>query len=122
MNWTYVTETLFAKYQLHNTAVGLAFFLVLCFIYVKFSLNANDNNHKFNFIGGQLADLKADNKVIKADNKVILETVNEHDFKISKINEDFKEVKLKLDEKWREVLHGKKEGSTSAKEKGHAQA
>lgn len=110
MNWTYVTETLFAKYQLHNTAVGLCFFFVLCIIYVKFSINANDNNHKFNFIGGQLADLKK-------DNKTIIEKVNEHDVKISNIDTELKITKTHLEEKWKEFRNHGMQSEDGKKEK-----
>lgn len=96
MNWIYVTETLMGKYQLHNTAVGLAFLFVLCVIYLKFSINTNDNNHKFNFLGGQLEEVKTDIKDIKIENKDRDKKTAENAFKISAIDK----AVIKLQDKW----------------------
>lgn len=100
MNWTYVTEILFAKYQLHNTAVGLAFLAILVVIYLKFSITNNDNNHKFNYIGEKLGNL--DSRTEK-----ILDKVSEHDTKINNIDTELKMTKTHLEQKWKEFRgHG----------------
>lgn len=100
MTWKFITETLFAKYQLHNTAVGLAFFVVLCIIYVKYSISTNDNNHKFNYIGEKLG-------VLEKSNEKILEKVNEHDLKFNNVDMELKMTKTHLENKWEEFTRGK---------------